>query len=208
MIVIGVTGGVGTGKSTVARLFGQLGAEVFDADRVVHRLMEPGTPVCKKIRAEFGAGVFDEDRRINRKRLGQIVFSSRSRLRALNRIVHPAVRRSILEDLRRLRRRRPGAVAVLDIPLLLESGRAYRTDAVVVVTAPRAASARRLKRRSGWTAAELRRRSRFQMPLGRKVKQADFVVKNGGDPASTRRQVVRIWKKITGEGVHGGRKND
>ena len=207
MIVIGVTGGVGTGKSTVARLFQQLGAEVFDADRVVHRLMEPGTTVWKKIRAEFGPEVLGQRGRINRKRLGEIVFRSPSRLKALNRVVHPAVRREIHRDLRKLRRYRPGATVVLDIPLLLESGSAYRTDAVVVVTAPAREAARRLKERSGWPAREMKRRGSFQMPLREKLKQADFVVRNGGDLASTRRQVVHVWKKITGEGVHGRRKD-
>lgn len=203
MIVIGVTGGLGAGKSTVARLFGELGAEVFDADRVVHRLMEPGRAVWKKIRSGFGPSVLEPSGRINRKRLGEIVFRSPARLTALNRIVHPAVRRSILGDLARLKARRPNAVAVLDIPLLIESGSAYRTDAVVVVTAPRQAVARRLKARSGWTPVEMKRRSGFQMPPREKVKRADFVVKNGGSVADTRRQVVRVWKKITGEGVHG-----
>jgi dephospho-CoA kinase len=208
MVVIGVTGGLGTGKSTVARLFGQLGAEVLDADRVVHRLMEPGRPVWKKIRAEFGPLVLEPGGRINRKRLGEIVFRSPSRLKALNRIVHPAVRRSILAEMSRLKRNRPRAVVVLDIPLLIESGRAYRTDAVVVVTASAAAAARRLKARSGWSPAQMKRRSGFQMPLREKVKHADFVVRNGGSLADTRRQVVRVWKKITGEGVHGRRKDD
>ena len=207
MRVIGVTGGVGTGKSTVARLFGEMGAEVFDADRIVHRLMEPGSPVWKRIRSGFGPSVLDPDGRISRKRLGQIVFSSRARLKALNRIIHPAVRREILRGLRRLKARRPEAVAALDIPLLIESRRAYPTDALVVVTAPRPAAARRLKKRSGWTPAELKRRSGFQMPLREKVKHADFVVRNGGSVADTRRQVVRLWKKITGEGVHGRRKD-
>ena len=207
VIVIGVTGGVGTGKSTVARLFGGLGAEVFDADRVVHRLMEPGKPVWKKIRAKFGPGILQPDGRIDRKRLGQTVFRSPVRLKALNRIVHPEVRRSILRDLRRLEARRPRGVAVLDIPLLIESGRAYPTDAVVVVTAPRQAAARRLKARSGWSPAEMKRRSGFQMPLREKVKHADFVVRNGGSLEDTRRQVIHVWKKITGEGVHGRRKD-
>ena len=203
VIVIGVTGGIGTGKSTVARLFGGLGAEVFDADRIVHRLMEPGNPVWKKIRAKFGPGVLQPDGRIDRKRLGQAVFRSPVRLKALNRIVHPEVRRSILRDLRRLEARRPRGVAVLDIPLLIESGRAYRTDAVVVVAASQRVAAQRLKKRSGWTPAEMRRRSAFQMPLRQKRKHADFVIRNGGSLADTRRHVVRVWKKITGEGVHG-----
>lgn len=203
MKVIGVTGGIGTGKSTVARLFQEKGADLFDADRIVRRLMEPGTPVWKRIRAEFGPEVAGPGRRIDRKRLGQIVFRSPARLKKLNRIVHPAVRLCIQDGLRRLKARRPGAVAVLDIPLLIESGKVYPTTALVVVAASQRAATRRLKARSGWTAREIRRRSAFQMPLRKKVKRADFVVRNGGDLRSTRRQVGRIWKQITGERVHG-----
>jgi len=184
-------------------MFKELGAEVLDADRAVHRLMEPGGPVWKKVKSEFGPSVMEPDGRINRKRLGEIVFGSPARLKALNRIVHPAVRRQLLADLSQFKARRPRGVAVLDIPLLIESGRAYRTDAVVVVTASAAAAARRLKARSGWSSAQMKRRSGLQMPLREKVKHADFVVKNGGSLADTRRQVVRVWKKITGEGVHG-----
>ena len=207
MKVIGVTGGIGAGKSTVSRLFRQLGAEVFDADETVHRLMEPGGEVWKKVRREFGAGVFEPDGRISRPRLGKRVFGSPARLKKLNGIVHPAVRRDILRRVKELKKRRPGAVAVLDIPLLLESGKAYRTDALVVVTAPQRVAARRLNRRSGLSLREMKRRSSFQMPLREKVKLADFVVRNGGDLASARRQVVVVWKKITGEGVHGRRKD-
>ena len=207
MIVIGVTGGLGMGKSTVTRLFQEQGAELFDADRMVHRLLEPGTPVWKKVRSEFGPSVLEPDGRINRNRLGGIVFREPRRLKALNRIVHPAVRRSILAEMSRLKRNRPDGVAVLDIPLLIESGRAYRTDAVVVVTAPQRTAARRLKSRSGWSPAEMKRRSGFQMPLREKVKHADFVVRNGGSLEDTRRQVIHVWKKITGEGVHGRRKD-
>ena len=203
MKVIGLTGGVGTGKSTVAGMFRKLGATVFDADRIVHRLLEPGTPVWRRIRAEFGREISEEDGRIQRSRLGRIVFNDRARLKRLNRIVHPAVRREIRRGLRDLRRRSPSAVAVLDVPLLLESGSAYPADAVVVVTAPQRKAARRLQRRSGWSAKEMKRRSSFQMPLREKVKKADFVVRNGGDLASTRRQVARVWRQITGEGVHG-----
>ena len=207
MIVIGVTGGVGTGKSTVAGIFRRLGAGVIDADRVVHRLMQPGGPVWKKIQSQFGPEVFDRRGRVDRTKLGRVVFKSPKRLKALNRIVHPAVRRGILAELRALRRLRPRGVAVLDIPLLIESGRAYRTDALVVVTAPQSAAARRLKRRSGWSSREMKRRAGFQMPLKEKVKRADFVVMNGGDLASTRRQAVRVFEKIIGEGVHGRRKD-
>ncbi len=208
MKVIGLTGGVGTGKSTVAGMFHDLGATVLDADRIAHSLMKPRTAVCRKIRAEFGKGVLTREGRIDRKRLGSVVFHSQRHLRVLCRIVHPAVRDRIQELLWQLERRNPNGAAVLDIPLLIESGPAYKTDALVVVSAPPSVAARRLKRRSGWSREEFERRSSFQLPLREKIRQADFVVNNGGSQSATRRQVVRIWKNIKGEGVHGGRKDD
>ncbi|MBI3322401.1 MAG: dephospho-CoA kinase, partial [Candidatus Omnitrophica bacterium] len=116
-------------------------------------------------------------------------------LKALTRIIHPAVRRRIDETVRRIGRQKPGAVVVLDIPLLFESGH-YTPDAVVVVTAPLQAAARRLKGRSGWSLAEVKRRGSFQMPLKEKVGRADFVVHNGGSLQETRRQVAQVWKSI------------
>lgn len=194
--VVGLTGGVGTGKSTVAGMFQRLGARALDADRIVHRLMEPGTAVTRRIRSRFGPGVLTPAGRVRRRRLGQRVFASRRELEALNRIVHPAVRREIQAALRRIRRADPAAAVVLDVPLLLESGPAYRTDAVVVVSAPAGVVARRLKARSGWGRREMERRSAFQMPLSEKERRADFVVNNGGSRSATRRQVVEIWKTI------------
>ena len=228
MQVIGVTGGVGSGKSTVSRIFERLGAQVLDADRITHALMEPGSAVWKRIRWEFGPTILATDGRIDRRRLGEQVFRSRSRLKVLSGIVHPAVRREMKWDLRRIERQDPEAVVVLDIPLLLESrpvprrkrssgriglkgrwrrrvaggsaGRsAYGLDALIVVSAPQPVIARRLKQRSGWSLQELRRRAGFQMPLREKERLADFVVDNGKSPVATRRQVVRIWKQIVKE---------
>lgn len=199
MIVIGLTGSVGTGKSTVARLFQQHGAVVLDADRVVHALMEPGTPVWKKVRRRFGPEVIASDGRVDRKKLGGQVFADRKQLQELNAIVHPAVRRRIQERIRQIRRADPAAVVVLDIPLLVESGAAYRTDALVVVSASVEAAARRLKHRSGWSVKEFKRRRLFQLPLSVKKKKADFVVDNGGSLRETRRQVSQLWKQIVKE---------
>lgn len=190
---------MGTGKSTVARLFGERGARVLDADRIVHELMEPGAPVWKGIRRKFGPDVITAGGRIDRKRLGERVFASPKRLKELNAIVHPAVRRRIQERLRQIRREDSSAVVVLDIPLLVEAGPAYRTDALVVASAAASVAQRRLKRRSGWSAAEFRRRRSFQLPLKLKERKADFVVNNGGSLRETRRQVSFIWKKIVKE---------
>ena len=196
MFVIGVTGGVGTGKSSVARMFGQLGAEVLDADRATHELMQPGTVVWKKIRDAFGEGVLTSSGEINRPKLGSIVFADKKKLARLTGIIHPAVRRRFKERMAEIRRRDPKAVVVLDVPLLIESRKDYPVDLLVVVSAPMHVAARRLKARSGWTLGEFRRRASFQLPLRRKEHAADFVVRNGGPSAATRRQVVRIWNHV------------
>ena len=208
MILIGVTGGVGTGKSTVARMFGQLGAEVLDADRVTHELMERGTPVWRMIHATFGREIVSPAGQINRLRLGALVFFAPKRMARLCRIVHPAVRRRFRERIQAIRRKSPKAVVVLDIPLLIEAGSAYRVDALVVVSAPLTVSARRMRDRSGWTLEETRKRQAFQMPLREKEHRADFVVRNGGLLEATRRQVVRIWRQVVrGERLNGRRKD-
>ena len=206
MKVLGVTGGVGTGKSTVARMFGRRGAVVLDADRIAHELMGPGTAVTRRIRSRFGPGMLTPGGGVDRRRLGRHVFESPNRLKALTGILHPAVRRTIGQRLRQIRRCDPNGVAVLDIPLLFESGH-YRPDAVVVVTTPLREAARRLKSRSGWPLKEVKRRSSFQMPLREKVGRADFVVHNGASRKETSRQVERIWNEIV-KGERNGRRQD
>ena len=205
MFVLGLTGGVGTGKSTVAGMLEKLGAVVLDADRISHALMEPGTAVSKKIRSRFGPEVFTPAGRVDRRQLAQRVFRHPGRLKALCGIIHPAVRRRIERELTLLGRGFRGVV-VLDVPLLFEAKPAYRTDAAAVVSADARTARERLVSRSGWSRAEAARRSRFQMPLSEKRRRADFVIDNGGSRSATRRQVLQLWKKI-GEGVHGRRKD-
>jgi len=199
MIVIGVTGGVGTGKSAVSRMLGEQGAYVLDADKIAHEMMRPGTAVWRRIRSVFGEGILSPSGQIVRPRLGRIVFSDLKQLEALCRIVHPAVRRRMQERMRAIRRSCPKAVVVLDIPLLMEAGSAYKVDALVVVSARMKVVAQRLKERSGWPLAEIKRRQASQLPLGNKERLADFVVRNDGSLAATRRRVIRIWKQIVKE---------
>ncbi|MCM8811976.1 MAG: dephospho-CoA kinase [Candidatus Omnitrophica bacterium] len=199
MIVIGVTGSFGTGKSTVARMLGDLGAVVLDADETVHELMRPGTPVWSRIRRTFGQEVLTSSGEINRKRLGKIVFGDPAMLRRLNRIVHPAVRQRFRQRIAAIKRRDPTAVVVLDVPLLIEAGSQYRIDVLVVVSAPLSAVARRLRQRSGLRLKDVRKIRSYQMPLRQKERMADFIVKNDGSLEATRRRVVRMWKKILKE---------
>lgn len=200
MLILGVTGGVGTGKSTVARAFARHGAKVLDADRITHELMQPGGEIWRKIQRQFGKGVFTSQGRVDRRALGKVVFSNPRALKRLVRLIHPAVRRVIRQRIRLIRGRDPHAAVVLDVPLLIETGQAYPVDALVVVWAPWGAVVRRLKARSGWSLAEIRRRQAFQMPLKEKVKQAHFVVRNDGSLAATGRQVMKIWNSIKERG--------
>jgi len=158
--------------------------------------MRPKTVVWRKIRQVFGAEVMTASGRIDRKRLGSIVFDQPKRLKQLTRIIHPAVRKMIYERIRELKKRRPKAVVVLDVPLLLEAETAYKVDAVVVVSASNRIAEERLRKRSEWTLKEIRRRRGLQLSLKEKKKMADFIVHNGGSLTATRRQVIQIWKKL------------
>ena len=196
MIVIGVTGGVGTGKSTVAGMFRRLGAVVLDADAIAHRLMEPKRLAWRKIIEAFGRGMLNEDGTVNRRRLAAQVFEHDQRRKRLETILHPGVMRDVRRQLHRLRRARRVQAVVLDIPLLMEVGAQHVVDALVVVTAPPEVQRERVRQRHGWSDAELDARIRAQWDLSAKAALADYVVDNADGVDATRTQVTRIWQKL------------
>jgi dephospho-CoA kinase len=194
MTLIGVTGGFGTGKSTVARMLGRLGAEVIDADAIVHELFVAGSPLVRRIAAAFGRDTLNARGAVDRRRLGRMVFDDPVALRQLNRLVHPAVRQRMRQMIVQIRRRAPQAVVVLDVPLLIEGG-LYRTvDVVVVVVASRRVQVARLRRRTQLPIREIERRLRRQMSLTRKRRYANVIVDNGGSRRATQQQVKRLWQ--------------
>ena len=195
MVVIGVTGGVGTGKSTVARMFRDLGARVLDADAIAHRVIEPKRQAWQSIVRAFGPGVVNPDGTINRQRLAAVVFESAAARRRLERIIHPPVLREIRRDLARMRRSRRVRAVVVEIPLLLEIGAERLVEVVVVVAAPAKIQQHRLKRRRGWTEQEIQARAEAQWDLPAKVALADDVIDNANGVDATRTQVKRIWKQ-------------
>ena len=197
MIVIGVTGGLGTGKSTVARMFGQLGAVVIDADRLAHEVMEPKRLAWRQIIHTFGEGVLNDDRTISRKKLGERVFRDPEARRQLEAIVHPRVIRRIRERLGRLARNRRVRAVVLDVPLLVETGSEGMVDVVVVVTAPPEVQQERLSQR-GMSIADIAQRRAAQWDVSAKVGLADHVVDNGNGMEQTRRQVKDLWNQLLG----------
>ena len=194
MLVIGVTGGVGTGKSTVAKMFGDLGARVIDADALAHEAMRTGSVAWRRIVEDFGEGILHPDRSINRQALGGIVFTDEDARRRLEDIIHPQVLKAIKRQLHAWKKNGRDLMVVLDVPLLLEAGLASMVDVVVVVRADPAAQHARLMQQRDWSEAEIQRRTGAQWSLADKEEHADAIVENSGTLADTRRQVRQLWK--------------
>ena len=176
MILVGLTGGVATGKSTVAKMFKECGAVVIDADELAHEVVKPGTPAWREIVAFFGKTVLNQDRSLNRQALGSIVFRNPKKRRQLERIIHPRVAREQARLTKQAARTDPTAVVIYDVPLLFEAGIDTRVDKTLVVTADRETQLARLKKRNGMSRVEAIRRIRSQMPLSKKVRLADIVI--------------------------------
>ena len=194
MILVGLTGGVATGKSTVAAMLKQCGAVVIDADLLAREVVTPGKPAWKEIVATFGKGLLNSDRTLNRHALGAIVFRHPAKRRALESIIHPRVAREQARLTRQAARQDPHAVVIYDVPLLFEAGIDKRVDTTIVVTADRPTQISRLKKRNGLSRADALHRINSQMPLAQKVWRADHVL-NGTLPRPTlRKHVGQLFK--------------
>lgn len=193
MIVLGVTGSIGMGKSTVCTLLRRLGVPVHDADAAVHRLFAPGGAAVAPVAAAFPGVVTDGA--IDRAKLGARVFGDAAALKRLERIVHPLVHREERRFLRRMRRQRVPIVAI-DVPLLYETGGVGRCDYVLVVSAPFLVQRQRVLRRPGMTGDKFRAILARQMPDTAKRRRADYVVPSGLGKAATMRALKRILADI------------
>lgn len=220
MLRVGLTGGLGSGKSTVAAMLRELGAEVIEADELGRTLMEPGHSVYDEIVAEFGSQVLLPDGRLNRARLAEIVFrpaAGKARIDDLNAIVHPAVIAAQGDWMRSILQRNHQAIAVVESALIFEVERDARQrgesegilsywrrrfDCIIVVTAPEEVKiARFVERRSPgkWDekiAEDARSRLATQIPDEKKVERADFVIENNGDLAALRTRVEEVWRQL------------
>jgi dephospho-CoA kinase len=197
MLVVGLTGGIGSGKSTVAELLRARGATVIDADLLAREVVAPGTPGFRAVVARFGPGVVDPDGGLDRRALAGIVFADPGALADLNAIVHPAVRARIDDRLRELRTTAEAGVVVLEIPLLVESGRSYGAAAVIVVDCPEDVALRRLVVERGMDEGDARRRMAAQLSRADRLAAADIVIDNSGSPAELAAEVDRVWIALT-----------
>jgi len=195
---IGLTGGIGSGKTLVARLFKEFGAAIVDADAIAREVVAPGGPAYEGIVSGFGPAVVHADGTLDRKALGDRVFTDAAARRRLNALTHPHIRRRMGEEASRLGSVPGVEVIVLDIPLLLETtdGRDLGLDGIVVVNADDDVRVGRLVARDGFSEAEARRRLAAQMPLREKVARADWVIDNNGSPERTREQVRALWETL------------
>ena len=200
MMIVGLTGSVGTGKSTVTNLFRDLGVYVIDWDELARSVTRPRSKAWKEITEYFGTGILDDDLAIDRQRLARIVFSNKRKLEKLNRIVHPEVFREDQRITDEITGHDPDALIVKDIPLLFEVGLNMSVDKIVVVTASEQTQLRRLKEK-GINRQDAGNRMNSQLPLEEKVKSADFVIDNDGPLEDTKRQVEEVYSVLT-KGSH------
>ncbi len=195
MFIIGLTGGLATGKSTVAQMFVGLGAHLIDADQIARSSLEPGTLEFKAVVDLFGEGIVDAGR-INRSGLAQIVFKDPQKLKQLEAVVHPFVRQETKRLVAEIERKAPGAVVVWDVPLLFEKNLEKEAHATVVVDAGQDQQIERAVQRLKITRDDAIQRIERQMPMKDKIQRADFVVRNEGSLDHTRDQVHIIWAQL------------
>ena len=193
MLRVGLTGGIGAGKSEVSAMLAALGAVLIDADAIAREVVEPGTPGLAAVTSAFGSGVLLADGSLNREGLGEIVFGDPVKLESLNRIVHPLVGRCMTELERAAGQ---DAVVVHDVPLLAENDLAAGYDLVVVVDTPEDVQVDRLTRKRGMTAEQAGARMAAQASREKRLAIADFVVDNSGSLAELDRQVGDLWTEL------------
>jgi len=206
LLKVGLTGGIASGKSVVGEMFVALGANLIQADHIAHELMQPGQAVYEEVIRHFGAGILHADGSVNRARLAEAAFaqsSGSSRVKELNRIVHPAVIRREDEWMEGVGRRDPHAIAIVEAALILEAGASDRFDRLLVVTCRDEQRiqrfAERLKIDLEAARREVERRMAAQLPDEDKIKAADYVIDNSGSLDATERQVREIYRHLREE---------
>jgi dephospho-CoA kinase len=195
MKVIGLTGGIGSGKSTVSQFLAELGAVILDADEIGHEAFKPDTEIWRQVVAAFGRQILTPDGNIDRKKLGNIVFSNPESLSRLNQIMHPRMYALVKAQLEEYRRQGVGVV-VLEAPLLLEAGWTSLVDEVWVTIAPEATVLKRLEERTGLSQAESLTRLRSQLPSEERVRQADVVINTDCDLDELKSKVKELGQRL------------
>ena len=191
-LLVGLTGGIATGKSTVSAIFKRLGCALIDADVLARAVVEPGQPAYRAIVQEFGTEVLQPDGGLDRKKLGALVFADPARRKSLEAITHPAIRERFARRLAELMAQDFAGIVIFDAAVMIESGNYKNMDRLVVVATDPATQRQRAVVRDGSSADEVDRKIAAQMPVAEKVKLADYVIDNSGERTETERQTARV----------------
>jgi len=195
MVVVGLTGGIASGKSTVSRMLSEMGATIIDADLVGHEALLAGSEARREVVAAFGKDILDENGEVDRGKLADIVFRDRAALDKLNEIMHPGMRKIVEQRIDELRSRGV-EVVVLEAALLIEAGWTDMVDRVWVTVASENTVVNRLCEQKGFSGEQARARIKSQMPVVEKVKHADAFIENDSDLDALRNRVAELWREL------------
>jgi len=198
-LVLGVTGNISSGKSTVAKALGERGAVVVDADQLAREVVEAGTKTLERLVKVFGNEILQSDGSLDRDRLGQMVFADTKVRATLNQIIHPEIARKSIEVLERLSERTDIPLVVYEAPLLFEVGAETRVDKVLVVRIDPKEQLKRLMARDRLSETEAQQRIAAQMSQDKKLARADYVIDNSGSVSAMLKQLEILWPKLVGE---------
>jgi len=195
MKVIGLTGGIGSGKSTVSRFLAELGAVILDADAIGHETFKPNSEVWREVIAAFGKCILTPNGNIDRNKLGEIVFGNPEYLSRLNQIIHPRIYDMVTAQIEECRQQRV-RVVVLEVPLLLEAGWASLVDEVWVTIAPEATVLKRLEKRCGLSKEEILNRIHSQLPQNERLRHADVVINTDCSLDELKPKIKELWDRF------------
>jgi dephospho-CoA kinase len=201
LVIAGLTGGIASGKSTVSAFLENAGAVIVDADKIARKVVRKNRPAWREIVRAFGQSILLPDGEINRILLGEIVFNDPAQKQVLNRIVHPGVFAETATRLSEIEKNQPGAVVILDVPLLIESGMDTGLSDIIVVYVPESVQIQRLITRDAMTQEQALARIRSQMPIEEKKKRATIVIDNSGSLENTRIVSLRIYHKLCDKNI-------
>ncbi|HON57980.1 MAG TPA: dephospho-CoA kinase [Smithella sp.] len=196
MLNVGLTGGIACGKSTVARMLSRKGAYVIDFDKIAHEVQKPRKPAWQEVVACFGKEILDADLKIDRLKLGNIVFADKKKLQQLNKIVHPFVYEEWNRQIKKIGENDKKAIIIADVPLLFEGKMQHLFDVTILVLIEPEEQIRRLIRRNQITEEEARKRLASQLPIKEKVALADLVIDNRGSIWETQSRVDKVWQQL------------
>lgn len=196
MLITGLTGGIASGKSTVSAFLEEAGAVIVDADKIARHVVQKGQSAWQQIVDIFGFSILLPDGEINRSHLGDIIFNDPEQKQVLNRIVHPEVFSEITARLAEIEKNQPGAIVILDVPLLIESRMDVGLSDIIVVYIPESLQIQRLMIRDALTPAQALARIRSQMPIEEKKKRATLLIDNSGSRENTRKQTMCVYRQL------------